>query len=928
MLGISRSWLSIRLREQYLFFCDRVKINRTAILFVIVFAFSSPANSREELINFSIEEQLVTDALLAFARQADVSLLMPVGFLKQVESNAIIGRYQLQIGLELMLRGTGVDASIVEGKQIIIHDPDGGDSIQEENEMRNLNRNLYAIAAAAAMVGVGDTEPAQAQDQRQSMREIQEVVVTARRREESLQDIPLAVTTMSTEQLEDRGVQSMENLNTLVPNVMIEGSFLGGGAGDARNLRVRGLPGVEVYVDGVPGGGGLFDSIDLERVEILKGPQGTLFGRNAMAGAIQYITASPEDSFGGSVKATMGTNNWVDFTGTVNIPLSDTFLTKVTAAQQTRDGYVDSTTLANYSYGSIDNQNLRLQGLWTPTSDFSGRFIFDYTDNYSNGSATVLTDYSNCLDGSRGADASCAPALTTVGTFAVLGEPITASELGGEREEWTSSQNWTGPGAGLERYKYTLDLNWDISDSWALRSLSSYREEESFSYTDSDSTYRDIFHVWLWDDVESTSQEFQLLYDSGDRLSGVAGLFYLNTKGLDNKSRYHDADLQPLGRLYDDWVTYCGANPCLIPPPAPGMGYGASVNDPAITDETQKAFFTEWNFDITERLSLTAGVRYTEVSAKTWSYLSGHPNFVGMNGTNSIWNAEGRPCCEPIFEFQAGPLEDFTNVNSYGATPRLSLQYDVAEDSMVYVSYSEGFSEGGINTLAPPGTAFSTYDPETLENYEIGLRSDLLNNRLRLNATAFFTEWQDIQVAQELNVGGTSVILTTNVGEAEASGVEIEGLYFVSDNFTVDYAYGYLKTEYTDNGGKITNPMVGSSFAYSPENSYSFGGNYTTYLDSGAELMFRLDYGWKDDYIFNRNNAPLVDIMTYQQAYGVLGGRITYTAPGEQWDISLHGSNLTDEFYSIGGSVIPFYGFNTGSPGRGREIALSLNARF
>jgi len=215
------------------------------------------------------------------------------------------------------------------------------------------------------------------------------------------------------------------------------------------------------------------------------------------------------------------------------------------------------------------------------------------------------------------------------------------------------------------------------------------------------------------------------------------------------------------------------------------------------------------------------------------------------------------------------------------------------------------------------------FEEEILGNFEIGLRSDLLDGRLRLNVTYFDGVWEDIQVAEVLVISTTT---TTNAGEAEISGIEIEGTWRASDSFTINFAAGTLDTAYTD-VGMATTISVDSTFPFAPESSYSLGIQWDSDLRSGASVMTRLDYGWMDDFETFRDDR-FISFGGANDVYGLLGGRLQYTPPSGDWDIALFGTNLTNEFYSMGGFNAILAGVDQGYVGRPREVGISLSLRL
>jgi iron complex outermembrane receptor protein len=293
---------------------------------------------------------------------------------------------------------------------------------------------------------------------------------------------------------------------------------------------VRGIPGVSVYVDGVVRSGDLgilFDMVELERVEALRGPQGTLFGRNAIGGAIQYVTKAPSDQYGARVQATVGNFNRLDLTGNIDLPLTDTLLSKITVAKTKRDGFVESTTI-DRAYGSEDNTNVRLQLLWKPSQSFSARLTGENINDESNHQPRVLiglTPNSN------------------VPLYALIGDPITSAEIYGARKEYKTSMDWDRPGYGTTSYNGALTLDWSLSDTWALKSLTGTRSTKQYNFNDSDATRHDLFQHWFIYDRNELSQELQAQYSS-DRLSGVVGLYYFQDEQWQHLIRWSGNELQ------------------------------------------------------------------------------------------------------------------------------------------------------------------------------------------------------------------------------------------------------------------------------------------------------------------------------------------------------------------------------------------------
>ena len=695
---------------------------------------------------------------------------------------------------------------------------------------------------------------------------LDEIVVTARRREESLQDVPISIIAFTAEDLEVRGVDNIERLNVLVPNVSINGGAIFGVTGS--EILIRGIPGVAIYQDGFLQDGApgiLRNVVELERVEILRGPQGTLFGKNSSGGAIQYITTRPAEEFGARFKATLGDYSRVDFIANVDLPIGETLLTKVTAAILTRDGYVESQTI-DRAYGEVDNQILRLDAVWQPSDTVRARFIADYSEIDTNGQARVVDMILPVTCPSP--DPKCALNYNQA-TMAFPGE-------------FKTNSDFAGTGWLQETFSFMADIEWDLSDSLTLKSITGWREYQYNTYTDIDASQFQLFELSIYQEKDQLTQEFQL-QGSGEKLNWTAGVYYLDT---DDAARQVRFILTPGGPIIADTANQ--------------------------TLRDSWAVFAEGTYSFTDQLDLTVGVRYTEETVDA----------------HGITPTGAQPAVGGYTRDVSGPL-GFGGKETFDAvTPRVALQYRVNDNVMTYASYAEGFLAGGLNTrfdVNLPNNGLIPFDEETLQSLEFGVRSNLLDGRLRLNVSVFTSNYDDIQINEELV---PQRFTRRNVGEAEASGLEIEGLWAVSESFRVNFAVAWLDTEYTDLGPPRVPPLdlsLGDPFRFAPETSYSFGLQYDTGLANGANFLARLDYGWQDDFV----TAQGVSNQILQDDYGLVSARLTYAPADGNWDIALFGTNLTDEYYQTGGFFIPAPLFQSQfTVGRPREFGVTMRFNF
>ncbi len=753
---------------------------------------------------------------------------------------------------------------------------------------------VSGLSAAIATLFGAYAAPVLAQD---GAAMIEEIVVTARRREENLQEVPIAVSAFSAADIENRNIENIRDLQMALPNVDIRGGGITGGT--AGTFTIRGIPGVARYIDDVVQSGGadaLQNVVELERIEVLRGPQGTYFGKGAISGAIQYVTQKPQEEFGARVRTTFGEYNRTDIVANIDIPLSDTVLTKITAASLNRDGHVDS-LVVDESYGEIDNTIVRAMLQWEPNDSFTGLFTATYNNHDASMQANVLFDVvENFPVPWARAPWSCGGGPECYNS---AGLSFTDAEHAyGRRGQYLSESSYTGDGYDSTDESFSANLSWDIGDSMTFRSITSTRKQDWGVFFDMDSTQWIFFDWWDYQEREETSQEFQLLGGS-DRVDWVVGVFY------------HDLEASTKDQIWETWDMPGGLCPRIRTCPR----YRHAENLVA-TEDT--AIFAEVVFSLTEQLSLTVGARYSEEDFYSEVYNNGEGIREPQQGTRYFGrilrtDARGVPLI-------------FDGVSFDAFTPRIALQYQFNDNLMGYITGAEGFNGGGVNSIFNselPNNGIAPFDSETLTNYEIGIRSDLADNRLRFNATYFTGTWDGIQVGEVLTPGQTT---TTNAGEADISGLEIETVWRATDSFTLNFNLSTLDAEYTDTGVSTT-IRPGDRFVNAPESGYSVGLQWDNDLSNGGSVMVRFDYGWIDGVVTFRDRRFHWPSLANED-YGLASGRVSFTPAAGNWDVAFFATNLTDEFYRQGGFPAVLAGIDQGVVGRPREFGVSLNLRL
>jgi iron complex outermembrane receptor protein len=658
-----------------------------------------------------------------------------------------------------------------------------------------------------------------------------------------------------------------------VPNVLIAtpGSF--GSTGAAFAIRGAGQdrnsvtlePGVGLYIDGVYMGrseSGLVKFADVERIEVLRGPQGTLFGKNTSGGAINIITARPGDKFAAQVNLAGGTFNRRDVEARVNVPFTDTLALKLSGFSNQRDGYVKRLA-TGLDVDDEDTQGGRVQLRWQPSDAFSIDLSGDYSTVDRNGVGFVAAN------------------VNPNAPFPTLMNQINPGVNPPYDNRWVPADigrqtNATGPTYHRQDSAGgSMEINWDMG-AVALKSLSAYRSYNLRFALDGDGTPVRMFETTVNRDFEQLSQEFQLSGQT-ERLDWVAGVFYFEEKPSERRSINQ-------------------------------RGIGSFGNTERFTysqETTSYAGFGQATYSLTGKLSTTLGLRYSKDEKEL--ALSEPSRFANVRLLGEA-------------EFDA-------------FTPRVDLQYAWTQDVMTYVSFSKGFKGGGINDriIGVTGGGFRSqpFEDERNTTYEAGLRSDLFNQRLRFNATYFYTVYDDLQqavVTLDPAIPNRTLVLTQNIGEAKAKGVEVDFAALLFEGFTLNGSYGLLDTEVTRlNSGTLGNFRVGGELASSPKHSYTVGAEYQIPVPNGAAVRLRTDYNWIDD----RRTATATDVGVVDEAHGVLGASVTYESVNARWSVSAYGKNITDELYysSAARFDVPF-GITQVEPAPPRELGVRVIVNF
>lgn len=752
---------------------------------------------------------------------------------------------------------------------------------------------------------------------------IEEVLVMARRREESLQDTPLSITAITSESLEARGFNKVSQVTQVAPNVVFEPTAPLTGSSNNGSIFIRGIgttefslgtdPGVGLYVDDVylaRTSGNVMDLVDAAAIEVLRGPQGTLFGRNSIGGAIIIRSKRPEEEFSGRVNIEYGEDDYWSVSGMLNIPIHDTLRGRVSLMRKGQDGYVNDVASIE-DFGSKSSWAGRATLEWTPNEDLIITGRFDYTKEDNSAAPYVLVDlfdenplvpgaptfvaFQNmglgCATSQGNTGGSCVDQYYIRGPHeTVFGYSTDDPFLNDYNKEPFQSKDYTEVYGGSITFELALG-------GLDIKSTTAYREVESRNPRNPDHTPFQVLEANSDLEQEQFSTELTISGMSfNDRLNWVSGLFYMEEEGYQLDS----VALWPL-------TLFSGGD---------------------FTNENW-AVFGQGTYELTDSLQLTAGLRYTEEDkefraisdnfefGRTQALVSFRPLVLGIPGATA---ADDKIVVTPVTIF-----DDPTPLEFEETTYHVNLAWNITDELMTYASISRGYKAGGFEQrLASPVPAALTFDPEFVDAYEVGFKSTLLDSTLRLNGAVFYSDYQDIQCAVVIGIAPTTI----NYGDGEILGLELEANWVPRGNWSVDFSMGYLDAGWADGTLTPQASTVGISedndFAMIPEWSLSSGIAYNFELGDKGILTPRVDWSYRSDVNKDAANTPIL----VQDAFNLVNVGVTWVSAGEQYKVSLQGRNITDEVYIMTGVSQPDGGFTEAVYSRGAEWRLSAQYKF
>jgi iron complex outermembrane receptor protein len=778
---------------------------------------------------------------------------------------------------------------------------------------------IAALAGLAlgALAGRGGASHAAEASPAAEVAELEEVVVTARRREESLQDTPVAVTVVTGDMLEQMQIQGTTDLDKIVPNLQFHSYGTLTGNNSAAQVFIRGIgqtdatpavdPGVGLYIDDVYMGrsvGGAMEMRDIATTQILRGPQGTLFGRNTIGGAVLLTTNGPGEGAGNTVRASLGEDDLVDGFAALDLFDSGKWAARISGGFRKRDGYVHRVS-DDSDLGDEDSLNGQFAIRYRPREDLSFTLRADGAREDENGSPFVFHSINEAalFVGVASINAGCPNVVDGLPPPTLVG-PLADPRCGNDAQDLGPFTNGgTAPAfSELRNRGASLVATWDVTDSLSFKSITADRTLRWRGARDADNTPLLVLHTNYRSRSEQFSQELQAVVDA-DRLDGVVGLYYFDEDSTDR---------------------------VLVSISNPGTSYDTQR---VALGSVAKAAFTEWTYHFTGRLSATAGLRYTdEKKSLQGTLFNVSPATAPEPATlpTALCPFNGPPPTQTgcLFLSTAPFRLKFSDTTSSG-----SVQYRWNDAVMTYLSYSEGFKSGGFNqryNAAPPGNAPISFGAETATTYEIGLK---LNPRpgLRVNAALFTTDYDSIQMTYRLGV----VPLLFNAGKASIDGGELEIAWSPTRRLQVDASLGYLDSGFDSITppppfGSVTptaTATLSSRLPFTPEWTTHVGLSYEFVLSSGWTLTPRVDSSYTAAQFFDAGNSREIS-----QTGGVTlwNGSLALESPDSNWRVALNAQNLGDKLYPLAGtsSLSTSSGYAEVVYARPRTLSLSASYRF
>ncbi len=766
-----------------------------------------------------------------------------------------------------------------------------------------LDRRYVAVLAIAGLCSV--SQAAMAQDQavtkgqaaeasqdESSGAGLETIVVTARKTAENLQSTPISITAFSAARLESQGITEVNRIQDFTPNLTFANVPSNSGIASNAAVYIRGIgqndfsptvePGVGIYIDGVYLGrtvGGVFDLVDVASIEVLRGPQGTLFGRNTIGGAINVTTIQPDAVPRMKLDMKYGTDNLVNVRGMVSGPLTNGLFAKLSGGISRQDGYVNAPGLGK-KLGNKDTQTIRGALRFAPEgSGLDITLAADYTRDKSDGAPVVITGIDPTATGSFVSLQNFIASGLTDPTFCA--QPAQANNVNCYNSRLFSKDTNFATGStfsDLELWSASLTVAYDVADNVQLKSITAIRRINGSFAQDRDGSNLPINHVYDVFTQKQFSQEFQIVGKALDnRLNYVAGLYFFTEKGK---------DINPIDFLV------------------------VSAQSGGFYDYKNWAAFAQMGYEIADGLTLTGGIRYTQ------------------DRKNYLPDQYVVSTLAPFLVIPAGtrivPFETVkANANKW--TPMVNLRYEATRDLMVYATYAKGFKGGGYTQrIFPPEPSLPSFRPETVDSYEAGFKLMAADNRLRLNGAVYYTDYKDMQllVADASRVGP----FFTNAGKARIQGFELEANFAPGSGFRFNAAAGFTDAKFKKLNQGVQGLTLDSKFVLVSKWTLNASAEKEIGLDGAGTLTPHVDWSYRSGFFTNANGINTPEL--YQPGYSVFNANLRWQNDAKILSLTLGVDNIGDKKFRTFGDYQPAFGFRMESFDRGRQYYAKLGVNF
>ena len=744
-------------------------------------------------------------------------------------------------------------------------------------------KNLAPIALAVAVAVVPNVYA-----ERTIPSEIEATVVTARHREENIQDVAISMSALDASAIEKTFSRTIDEITGMSPNLIIN-PILGNGT---VGVSLRGMqtaeveksfdPAVAIYQDGVylaSTTGALLNIWDAERIEVLRGPQGTLFGRNTIGGLLHVIRSKPTGEMDGKLVATFAENDQEDFKARINFPEFAGISLKLSAVNSEGGGYIRN-PIRGETLGDNNLFMYTIDGLWAPTDNFDLRVIYDdISDDTDTRPVTCLTTSDEAL-GAFGT------VFTDVGDGVLPGsglpnECATSKEGNDLFTTYTSKDQY----AELHTEAVTIHANWQINEDHKFAVVYGNREVDEKALNEFDGISFDLFRTSRPQQEDQESLEIRIESDWSDTFRSTMGVF-----------------------LWDGGYTLQQNSAFLQSTNGPESFTASPLYS---QDVESTAYFAQLEWDVTDKLSLNFGGRYIEekkslcMTVADYSFDGSNVDYVDVEGYSKTATAQwGKDCPSwgaAVYDSSFDGSETWSKF-----TPRIGVQYEL-ERGMAYITYSEGFRSGGFNGRATSIETTGPYKPESVAQWELGTKLTMLENTLHLNFSVFTIAYDDKQedIIKLGTDGQATVTIIENASSATINGVEFDFTWYLAEAFSVRGNVGFLDASFDDFLANSVTGVVDLSdieMRRAPEMTAGLTALWERQLSNGNVVIANLSYAWKDDYYVsataNADHTPGGYIgfnPSKVDSFGIVDASINYET--DHWTFSVFGKNLTDEVY-------------------------------